>query len=282
MAFEFRFKASDRSRPYWDAAFTWGSVVAAFFQGVTLGAYIDGIAMQGTTYTGGALDWLAPFPLFTGVGVVVTYALLGVTWLIMKTEGRLQWTMLRVTNVLNGVMVAMIAAVSIWTPLTHPEIAARWFALPNVFFSCPCHCWCWARPTASSVRCTAPERRPVPVCPAHGLHGLHRPGDQRLAQHHPAVDFDLGRIVAAAKPGLCAGWHAVHRADHPGIHVLVLLRVPRQGPPWRGVPLMARIVKSTLAARLAWLLALWAAGVGTVFVFAWLMRLLMRAAGLST
>ncbi|WP_042881936.1 cytochrome d ubiquinol oxidase subunit II [Cupriavidus necator] len=137
VAFEFRFKASDRSRPWWDAAFTWGSVVAAFFQGVTLGAYIDGIAMQGTTYTGGALDWLAPFPIFTGVGVVITYAFLGVTWLIMKTEGRLQWTMLRVTNVLTGVMLAMVAAVSVWTPLTHPEIAQRWFALPNLFFFLP-------------------------------------------------------------------------------------------------------------------------------------------------
>ncbi|CAG2134078.1 Cytochrome bd-II ubiquinol oxidase subunit 2 [Cupriavidus yeoncheonensis] len=137
VAFEFRFKASDRSRPYWDTAFTWGSVVAAFFQGVTLGAYIDGIAMQGTTYAGGALDWLAPFPIFTGVGVVITYAFLGVTWLIMKTEGRLQWTMLRVTKVLTGVMVAVIAAVSVWTPLTHPGIAARWFALPNVFFFLP-------------------------------------------------------------------------------------------------------------------------------------------------
>ncbi|RWA55940.1 ubiquinol oxidase subunit II [Cupriavidus sp. UYMSc13B] len=137
VAFEFRFKASDRSRPYWDAAFTWGSVLAAFFQGVTLGAYIDGITMEGTTFTGGALDWLAPFPIFCGAGVVITYAFLGVTWLIMKTEGRLQWTMLRVTNVLTGVMLAMVAAVSVWTPLTHPEIAQRWFALPNLFFFLP-------------------------------------------------------------------------------------------------------------------------------------------------
>ncbi|CAG2132979.1 DUF2474 domain-containing protein [Cupriavidus numazuensis] len=45
---------------------------------------------------------------------------------------------------------------------------------------------------------------------------------------------------------------------------------------------MATISKSTLASRLGWLLALWAASVGTLFVFACLMRLLMRAAGLST
>jgi cytochrome bd ubiquinol oxidase subunit II len=137
VAFEFRFKASDRSRPHWDKAFIGGSLTAAFFQGVTLGAYIDGVAMNGRHYVGGAFDWVAPFPLFTGVGVVVAYAFLGGTWLIMKTEGRLQWTMLRLTNVLIGVVLAFIAAVSVWTPLTHPEIAQRWFSLPNLFFFLP-------------------------------------------------------------------------------------------------------------------------------------------------
>ncbi|MGO4326549.1 cytochrome d ubiquinol oxidase subunit II [Cupriavidus sp. 2TAF22] len=137
VAFEFRFKASDQSRHFWDKAFIGGSVAAAFFQGVTLGAYIDGIAMNGNEYVGGALDWLAPFPLFTGVGVIVAYAFLGSTWLIMKTEGMLQWKMLKLAGLLVNAMLAMIAAVSIWTPLTHPEIAHRWFALPNLYFFLP-------------------------------------------------------------------------------------------------------------------------------------------------
>ncbi|SDD76736.1 cytochrome bd-I ubiquinol oxidase subunit 2 apoprotein [Cupriavidus sp. YR651] len=137
VAFEFRFKASDRSRPHWDKAFIGGSLTAAFFQGVTLGAYIDGIAMNGRHFAGGAFDWVAPFPIFTGIGVVVAYAFLGVTWLIMKTEGRLQWTMLRLANPLTGAMLVFIAAVSVWTPLTHPEIAQRWFSMPNLFFFLP-------------------------------------------------------------------------------------------------------------------------------------------------
>ncbi|SPK75965.1 ubiquinol oxidase subunit II, cyanide insensitive (plasmid) [Cupriavidus taiwanensis] len=137
VAFEFRFKASDSSRHIWDKSFIWGSLVATFFQGVTLGAYIDGIPMAAGRYSGGVLDWLAPFPLFTGVGVVVAYAFLGSTWLIMKTEAALQWKMIRVARVLTVAMLAMIVGVSIWTPLTHPEIAARWFTLPNLFFFSP-------------------------------------------------------------------------------------------------------------------------------------------------
>ena len=61
----------------------------------TLGAFVDGIHGRGRAYAGGALDWLTPFALFTGVGLVVAYALLGCTWLIMKTEGALQARMMR-------------------------------------------------------------------------------------------------------------------------------------------------------------------------------------------
>src|SRR5688500_4595353 len=62
---------------------------ATFFQGVTLGAFIDGVHVVDGRFAGGALDWLQPFPMFTGASLVVAYAMLGSTWLIMKTEGEL-------------------------------------------------------------------------------------------------------------------------------------------------------------------------------------------------
>ena len=58
-----------------------------------LGAYIQGIKIADGRYIGGALDWLTPFSLFTGVGVVVMYATLGCGWLIMKTDHDLQQKM---------------------------------------------------------------------------------------------------------------------------------------------------------------------------------------------
>lgn len=137
VAFEFRFKASDRTRHLWDKAFIGGSALAGFFQGVALGAYINGIAVNGRDYVGGAFDWFAPFPLFTGLGVVVAYAFLGCTWLIMKTEGRLQGRMIAAATPLTAMMLIFIAITSVWTPLTHPEIAHRWFSLPNVFWFAP-------------------------------------------------------------------------------------------------------------------------------------------------
>ncbi|MEH6709550.1 MAG: cytochrome d ubiquinol oxidase subunit II, partial [Alloalcanivorax venustensis] len=93
VAFEFRFKASPERRHVWDKAFIGGSLLATAAQGVALGGYIQGIAFDGLHFSGGALDWLTPFSLFCGVGLLFAYALLGSTWLIMKTEGALQQRM---------------------------------------------------------------------------------------------------------------------------------------------------------------------------------------------
>ncbi len=89
VAFEFRFKAKEGGRHWWDKAFIGGSITAAFFQGVSLGAFLDGITVSGRSYAGGVLDWIAPFPILAGFGVIIAYTLLGSTWLIMKTEGDL-------------------------------------------------------------------------------------------------------------------------------------------------------------------------------------------------
>lgn len=53
-----------------------------------MGAVVSGFQVEGRTFSGSQLDWLTPFNLFCGVGLVVTYALLGATWLIMKAKIR--------------------------------------------------------------------------------------------------------------------------------------------------------------------------------------------------
>ncbi|UBM08284.1 cytochrome d ubiquinol oxidase subunit II [Cupriavidus metallidurans] len=137
VAFEFRFKANDRERPVWDLSFMGGSLVAAFFQGVALGAYVDGLPVKDGAFVGSPMGWLAPFPLFCGVGVVVAYTLLGGTWLILKTEGPLHDRMKALTSRLVWALLAIIAVISIWTPIAQPRIAERWFSLPNLFWFAP-------------------------------------------------------------------------------------------------------------------------------------------------
>jgi cytochrome d ubiquinol oxidase subunit II len=137
VAFEFRFKASDARRHWWDKAFIGGSMVATFFQGIILGGYIAGIKVVDRAYAGGTLDWLTPFSLFTGISLLVAYALLGCTWLILKTDGELQARMKQLARPLTWALLAVIATVSIWTPLANENIAQRWFSVPNIFWFSP-------------------------------------------------------------------------------------------------------------------------------------------------
>jgi len=137
VAFEFRFKADEAHRPFWDKAFAWGSYIATFCQGVALGTFINGFKVSDGAYAGGPIDWLTPFSLFTGLGLLLAYALLGSTWLVMKTEGRLQGRMKELARLAAIAVLFAIAIVSLWTPFSHPEVAARWFALPNVVLFSP-------------------------------------------------------------------------------------------------------------------------------------------------
>lgn len=137
VAFEFRFKAVETQRPFWDQAFAWGSYIATVCQGIALGAFINGFAVSDGAYAGGSLDWLTPFSAFTGLALLVAYALLGSTWLVMKTEGPLQRRMKELAlSITIGVLLAL-GLVSVWTPLSHPAVAARWFAFPNIVFFSP-------------------------------------------------------------------------------------------------------------------------------------------------
>lgn len=137
VAFEFRFKASPERRHIWDKAFIGGSLVATFSQGVVLGAFITGLPVEGRSYAGGPLDWLTPFSLFCGAALLVAFALLGCTWLIMRTEGELQRRMHDLGKPLTWLLLVVTAIVSLWTAIEHQEIAERWFSLPNLYWFMP-------------------------------------------------------------------------------------------------------------------------------------------------
>jgi cytochrome d ubiquinol oxidase subunit II len=136
VAFEFRWRTqSERNR--WDLAFTGGSWVAALAQGIALGAILQGIHVEGRHYAGGWWDWLTPFSILTGVSLVIGYALLAATWLVLKTEGTLRDRAYHLCWYLLFGMLAAIGTVSLATPFLHIQYAQRWFTWPNVVLTAP-------------------------------------------------------------------------------------------------------------------------------------------------
>ncbi len=136
VAFEFRWAAKP-SHGFWDNAFCWGSIVATFMQGVVLGGYLQGIEVKDKAFAGGSLDWLAPFPLFTGLALLAGYALLGSTWLVMKIDGPLAEEARGWAKKLLLAVLVIMAVISLWTPLAFERIAERWFAWPNILYLSP-------------------------------------------------------------------------------------------------------------------------------------------------
>jgi len=133
VAFEFRWVAKPGHRT-WDLAFATGSILAGFAQGLVLGGILQEIQVRDGQFAGRPFDWATPFSVMCGCGVVAGYALLGATWLMLRTSGRVEAHARRLGPPLLLVLLAFIGIVSVWTPLQFPRIAARWFALPNILF----------------------------------------------------------------------------------------------------------------------------------------------------
>jgi cytochrome bd ubiquinol oxidase subunit II len=136
LAFEFRYRDAEH-RTFWDHGFAYGSAFAAFFQGVVLGSFIQGFHVEGRHFVGSSFDCFTPFSIFTGLGLMSGYALLGAGWLVIKTDGTLQdWARALGRRCLIGTTIAIVV-VSLWTPFIDSHIAARWFSWPNIALLAP-------------------------------------------------------------------------------------------------------------------------------------------------
>jgi cytochrome d ubiquinol oxidase subunit II len=136
VAFEFRWVAKPHHKK-WDVAFAAGSTIAAFSQGLILGGIVQGINVVNGEFAGGSFDWLTPFSLLCGVSLVFGYALIGATWLEMKTLGAVGDRARTYAAPLLMALLVCILAVSVWTPLALPRVAERWFVLPNFAYLAP-------------------------------------------------------------------------------------------------------------------------------------------------
>jgi len=136
VAFEFRFKA-EASRQFWDFGFHFGSLGAAFMQGIILGGIVQGVTVKDRAFAGGPFDWLTAFSVMTGVALVVGYILLGSTWLYMKSHGELQVWARKTARYSFIYILGFMALVSLWVPFLDNDIGQRWFSGNHLYMLMP-------------------------------------------------------------------------------------------------------------------------------------------------
>ena len=132
VAFEFR-EHSNR-KIYWNIAFGAGSFFAAVGQGFSLGAVIAGITVDSSGhFIGGNFDWFSWQSVLVTLTLIQGYVLIGSTYLISKTEGKLQE--IHFSTAKLSAYTTMIGAIliTITTPIFYISTRERLFSAPLVY-----------------------------------------------------------------------------------------------------------------------------------------------------
>ena len=132
VAFEYRYK-TERMRWVWDAGFAGGSLVAAFMQGLTVGALVEGLPITKGQYIGGEFGWLGPFAVLCGIGLCLGYSLLGACWLVRKCEGDVREAAYRLIPYLSVGLLAFLVVVFAYALAENLRVVHRWLERPYLF-----------------------------------------------------------------------------------------------------------------------------------------------------
>src|SRR5712675_874975 len=129
VAFEYRNK-TERLRWMWDTGFAGGSLVAAFIQGLIVGALVEQLPITNGEYTGGDFGWLSPFAILCGIGLCLGYALLGACWLVRKCEGDVREAAYRLIPYLSVGLLAFLVVVFAYALAENLPVMSRWLERP--------------------------------------------------------------------------------------------------------------------------------------------------------
>ena len=132
VAFEYRYK-TERLRWVWDAGFAGGSLVAAFIQGMTVGALVEELPIANGQYIGGEFGWFSPFAVLCGIGLCLGDTLLGACWLVKKCETELRDAAYRLIPYLAVGLLAFLIVVFAYALAEDLRVIGRWLERPYLF-----------------------------------------------------------------------------------------------------------------------------------------------------
>lgn len=124
VSLEFRSKVeSNVWRKLWDWGFFGGSSLASFLMGVAVGNSILGLAIGADkNYAGTLMDMLHPYALLVGATTLTLFAMHGLIYLYMKTEGELQQRIYPMMWKGFGLFMVFFIITTIATLVVKPEV----------------------------------------------------------------------------------------------------------------------------------------------------------------
>jgi len=123
VSFDFRVKARDSHKTFWNWLFAIGSLLATMAQGWMLGSYLTGFDYG---------LWSLLFTAGIALTLPTAYAMLGAGWLIMKTWDELQLKAVKWARAVIWPMGLALVGISMATPLVSQTVFDKWFALPQI------------------------------------------------------------------------------------------------------------------------------------------------------
>ena len=144
VAFEFHVHAKSSKR-FWGVMFGLGSLVAALFAGMALGATLQGFPMstanaQGINaandpfantiphFAGNALTFLTPFSVWTGIGALIAGGLAGTLYLCARFEQTdpIYQKAHRWASIFSYLALGAVVITLLWSYTMLPQAAAKW------------------------------------------------------------------------------------------------------------------------------------------------------------
>ena len=211
VALEFRHLAAPWSRRFTDWAFGLSSLVTTFFGGVCVGAVLHGFPLthepdRVPAYAGGALLFISPFSIWTGVAAVIAVGLSGGLFIRARFERGepIRRKAAGWTNVSFFLAIGAVLITVVWSLLEFPWAANNW--LGRYF-------WVWGFFLIAALGSTVMMRRAAV--------------DER--DFHALVWLDLtiaimaGGMIATLFPDIVPGTWTVYQAASPEISLFTFL-----------------------------------------------------------
>lgn len=126
-AVAFEFHGHAKYRWFWDFAFGLGSLVVTVAQGIIAGGLLTGVSVDATgMFAGGLLEWANPYIVPTVAGVVLGYAMVGATYMIMRTKGERQRRYFRLALIMAMCSGGAAIATVFFLPALHELLIRQW------------------------------------------------------------------------------------------------------------------------------------------------------------